>query len=463
MKFLAALWLFLFLPFFLLTTHAQQRPIKLESLSLDEGISYQTVYAIHQDSRGFLWIGTMSGLVRYDGYRNTVFRHDPAAPGTLSHDDIVSIFEDSRQKIWVGTYGGGLNRYDPETQLFERFIHDSTDSLSLSGNFVSTIAEDDQGKIWVGTQGTGINIFDPLMPNLGFRHLRRDPAKFSQSPPTVVHKILKSRDGSMWIGTHGRGLGEFQPGRQSFMYHPLISDKLDTIRSYKVFDIDEIGDELWLATNEGLRIWNRTKKSWSDKASYLPGKVTDSEIGRICMDQFGQVWIGTFGQGLLRVDTASWTVGQTKRNLADPFSLKSDVVTALFQDQSGLIWVGTAYGGLQKTHRTFINLIPLSQLRPGAAIFRMKILMLFSQTLTESGLAIMEVSISSDKTDPSRNSATYFLGLAFPGCLPFRPYGRILTAPCGRGVLLKVCFISNKDHGRIIARHLWIQALCHPT
>ena len=66
------------------------------------------------------------------------------------------------------------------------------------------------------------------------------------------------------------------------------------------------------------------------------------------MDQFGQVWIGTFGQGLLRVDTASWTVGQTKRNLADPFSLKSDVVTALFQDQSGLIWVGTAYGGLQK-------------------------------------------------------------------------------------------------------------------
>lgn len=343
MKHFAALSLIFILLFFSPTVHAQQRPIRLESLSLDEGISYQTVYAIHQDSRGFLWIGTMSGLVRYDGYRNTVFRHDPSDPSTLSHDDIVSIYEDSRQKIWVGTYGGGLNRYDPETQLFERFVHDSTDSLSLSGNFVFTIAEDDQGKIWVGTQGMGLNIFDPLMPNLGFRRFPR-----SQSSPTVVHKILKSRDGNIWIGTHGRGLCEVQPGRQDFLYHPLISDKRDTIRYYKVFDIAEIGDELWLATNQGLRIWNQKEKWWSNRISHLPGKVTDSEIGRICMGQFGQVWIGTFGRGLLRVDTASWTVDQTKRNFADPFSLKSDVVTALFQDQSGLIWVGTAYGGLQK-------------------------------------------------------------------------------------------------------------------
>lgn len=348
MKWFCTLRLLLFLPLFYLTAHAQQKPIRLESLSLDDGISYQTVYAIHQDSRGFLWIGTMSGLVRYDGYRNTVFRHDPAIPGTLSHDDIVSIFEDSKKKLWIGTYGGGLNRYDPDTQSFERFVHDSLDSSSLNGEIVWSIGEDDEGKIWVGTQGEGLNVLDPSRPNLGFSHYRRDQADPSHSAPLAVQKIHKSRDGKIWFGTFGRGLCEFLREGRTFTYYPMISRTGDTIQNYQVFDIAEIGGELWLATNLGLKIWNQKHKIWSERIPTSCDKILSSGIGKICMDPSGRLWIGTFGQGLLRVDTVSWTVAQTKRNFADPFSLKSDVVTALFQDQSGLMWVGTASGGLQK-------------------------------------------------------------------------------------------------------------------
>ena len=348
MKYFVTLRWLAIIPLIFFPVNAQQRPIRLESLSLDEGISYQTAYALHQDSHGFLWIGTMSGLVRYDGYSNTVFRHDPANPRTLSHDDIVSIYEDRTGKIWVGTYGGGLNRFDPDTQLFERFVHDTSDSKSFSSDIAWTIAEDNDGKIWIGTHDEGINVFDPSRPNLGFRHYQRDPAKPSQTAPVGVNKIFKDHNGRIWIGSVGRGLGEFLPEQQQFEYHPLVNNHGESIRFYKVIDIQESGDELWITTDRGLRIWNLKQKTWVDRIPASCEKIIGQKIGKICWDNIGRLWIGTFGNGLLRLDTTSWTIDQTKRNIADPLSLKSDVVTVLFQDQSGLMWVGTALGGLQK-------------------------------------------------------------------------------------------------------------------
>ena len=91
---------------------------------------------MHQDRAGFLWFGTMYGLVRYDGREYVSYRHDRTDPATLSYDDIVCITEDAEGYLWVGTYGGGANRMDPATGIFTRYLPSGEDGRRLSDGVV---------------------------------------------------------------------------------------------------------------------------------------------------------------------------------------------------------------------------------------------------------------------------------------------------------------------------------------
>jgi ligand-binding sensor domain-containing protein len=142
-------WIFLLLTTFLfLSFHglcAQQNQLQFVHLSIEDGLSQNSVWCIHQDSKGFMWFGTEEGLNRYDGYTFTHFKHDPSDSGSLSHNFVQCILEDRLGGIWVGTHSGGLNRFDRKTERFTRFTHDPDDSTSLSGNDVSCIVEDRSG------------------------------------------------------------------------------------------------------------------------------------------------------------------------------------------------------------------------------------------------------------------------------------------------------------------------------
>ncbi len=84
--------------------------LRFERLSSPEP-PHRSVFAVHHDTDGFLWIGTQDGLARYDGYEMRTFRHDPNDPLSLSNSSIRVIIEDRRGRLWVGTENG-LNRLD---------------------------------------------------------------------------------------------------------------------------------------------------------------------------------------------------------------------------------------------------------------------------------------------------------------------------------------------------------------
>ncbi|MCB0316718.1 MAG: hypothetical protein KDH84_26265, partial [Calditrichaeota bacterium] len=110
---------------------AAPRDYPLEHLSINEGVSQNTVFCIFQDRRGFMWFGTEDGLYRFDGYRFTGFTHDWRDPQSISHNMISTIFEDRQGQLWIGTNGGGLNRFDHETERFIHFRHTPEDSAAL--------------------------------------------------------------------------------------------------------------------------------------------------------------------------------------------------------------------------------------------------------------------------------------------------------------------------------------------
>ncbi|MBK9600612.1 MAG: hypothetical protein IPO36_02035 [Anaerolineales bacterium] len=98
--------------------------VRFEHLTIEDGLSQNAGLAIFQDSRGYLWIGTQDGLNRYDGYGFKIYKHDPDDPNSLSHNSILSMGEDKNGSLWIGTWGGGLNRYDPATETFTRYLTD---------------------------------------------------------------------------------------------------------------------------------------------------------------------------------------------------------------------------------------------------------------------------------------------------------------------------------------------------
>ena len=129
---------------------AQSR-YQIDHLSLEEGVANNLAYCMLQDATGFLWFGTMYGLVRYDGETYVAYRYNPENPGSLSNDDIVALYEDRAQNLWIACFGGGLNKIDRATGRIIRYLHDPADSMSVTGGTVWSISEDHAGKLWLAT------------------------------------------------------------------------------------------------------------------------------------------------------------------------------------------------------------------------------------------------------------------------------------------------------------------------
>ncbi len=156
--------------------HAQTQNVRFDHLSIDDGLSNNEVMCFLQDRRGFMWIGTQDGLNKYDGYKFTVYKHDPLDSTSISDNYIRSIVETNDGFLWIGTENGGLNKFDPTTKTFTHFRHEPDNLNSLSLNNVRTVFEDpdlSSNILWIGTIGGGLNKFN--RQSKLFTHYRHDP------------------------------------------------------------------------------------------------------------------------------------------------------------------------------------------------------------------------------------------------------------------------------------------------
>ena len=166
------------------------RNLRFRRVGREEGLPQVSVVSIAQDARGFMWLGTGEGLVRYDGHRSRVFRHDPKDPSSLSASAVTRVLVSKSGVLWVGTQNG-LNRYDPQRSAFVRYIAGSGPDALGSGVILS-LSEAPDGKLWVGTGGGGVSVLDPATSK--FR-------TYTGPDRTVVPAVVADNDGVVWLGT----------------------------------------------------------------------------------------------------------------------------------------------------------------------------------------------------------------------------------------------------------------------
>ena len=169
-----------------------------EHFSSAQGFSQGVVFSILQDSKGFIWLGTANGLIRYDGYETKIYKYNPDDEKSLSYNGVISIYEDRSGTLWIGTEGGGLNKYNRETDKFTRYMHDPNDSKSLSNNTIFGILQDRSGNLWIGTNGGGLNKLIPgdkgNFPNAFINYIN-DPLNPNSLSSNVVGQICEDKSG----------------------------------------------------------------------------------------------------------------------------------------------------------------------------------------------------------------------------------------------------------------------------
>jgi ligand-binding sensor domain-containing protein/signal transduction histidine kinase len=324
--------------------------LRFDRISIEQGLSQSSVHVILQDSRGFMWFGTEDGLNRYDGYTFKTFKPDPDAPFSLSDRWVTSMIEDKDGYLWIATRQGGLNRYDPRTEQFTRFVHDDLNSTSLNDNHVNVLYLDKDNRLWVGTHN-GLDLMNRATNT--FTHYIYEPSKQESITGKNITAIFQDSRGVFWIGTSSGGLNRFDPQTNAFTPYQSIPDINNTISDNYVTAITEgAKNALWIGTQNGLNKFQpesgnfeRFIHSDDDQKSIASNLVTALRV-----DSSGNLWVGT-ESGLDRLNQAGNHFMHYRNDPTYARSLSTDYIMSIYEDRGGVLWFGTWGGGIDKYDR----------------------------------------------------------------------------------------------------------------
>ncbi len=307
---------FLFLPLF---SNGQQPSITAAHFPDDQTIT--NIVGLTQDINGFIWIAdNNNGLFKYDGNHLRSYKPDANNRNSITASRLECVYADTKGNIWTASFQNGLDRFDPETETFTHYKHDSGEPFSICSDSVRAILEDDDGTIWVGTA----NGLDRLDIKTGkFTHFGNKSEEALTLSHEHVRALYKDKAGTIWIGCGSPFRGE--------------------------------------ATHGGLYKFDKTtgKITHYQHNEKDAGSLINNTVRAIFEDSRGVFWVGTAADGLHIMDRKN---GTFQRCLYDPhnpnkpsrpaiintYNYSNDHITFINEDIQGCIWIGTFSGGINR-------------------------------------------------------------------------------------------------------------------
>ncbi len=301
-------------------------------------LSDSSISSIVQDYRGYIWFGTLNGLVRYDGVKIILFEYDPYNRASLPHNKIQTMVA-YKHSILIGTYNG-LSIFDIDTGTFKNFSKIPGDSSSLSNSVVVSILPDNNGKIWIGTL-QGLNLLDPSTGKCEvFFHDEQDSSSIGND---VIRSLYRDKRGKIWIGTYN-GLDCYNRKTGHFLHFGLTGEKGFRLPSKYVMSISGgEGNLLWLGTwGGGISSFNTVTRA------VISYSLADNRVYTVNTDEKDTVWAGTWGGGLFILNIPSKKVAKYIYEPGNAQSLSNNIVYSIMRDSQDLFWIGTKGGGINK-------------------------------------------------------------------------------------------------------------------
>ena len=293
---------------------------RIQTLSMDEGLPHSDVNAITQDRDGYLWFATFSGLSKYDGYRLQTFRTDNS---DLTSDRILCLFVARDSSLYIGTESGGLNRYDPVSETIFPVAEEPTTSAD---QVINNIFEDRKGTVWV-CRNDGLGYLT-LRGATTYLHVKNRWRGFYIQCGTALDscRLLLSTDAGPVI---------YNPETEKIQN--ILRDEIKT----RCFSMQSFADgKIALSGGWGVRIYD-------PKTDDLQ-RICDFSSRVTTQDNHGNIWVGSFNRGLYKYDRNGIKIVHYHPKLPIPHAVNSFEISALFEDRSGVLWIGTIGGGLSR-------------------------------------------------------------------------------------------------------------------
>ncbi|MBI3449962.1 MAG: hypothetical protein HY049_13735 [Acidobacteria bacterium] len=313
---------------------AERFPAKVYTTS--DGLARDAVTGVIQDSRGFLWIATMGGVSRFDGYRFATLGIEQGLPS----DAVAALLETRRGDLWVGTRRG-LCRFEPRPRPGARQFTTVRALGAASDPEINVLLEQPDGAVLVGTDRGLFELTEPPgPPSLRKVEIAFDPG---EGEGEVVESLARDRRGSLWIGARSGLYRRLSGGR---LEHFTERDGLPQNRVISILE-DRRG-RLWIGTAAGLV---RLVADPSPGRSIVERRFTrldglpEKWVLALYESRDGSVWAGTTaGLGWM----APAAVPERFRMLGRAEGLGHESISSIAEDREGNLWVGTEAGGVTK-------------------------------------------------------------------------------------------------------------------
>jgi ligand-binding sensor domain-containing protein/signal transduction histidine kinase len=306
-------------------------PYLIDVWDTDDGLpanSQNSVTAIVQTRDGYLWFGTLNGLVRFDGRRFLLLNEDNT-PG-LNSGRIVSLFEDGAGRLWMGTETAGVC-FLKNGRVTSVGIGQGTFERRLR-----SACEDAAGAVWLHTADGQI-----------WRYFadRFQVFVLGQDDPSALRALAAETSGTVWVGSDRR-LTAVRPDPVAGSLEPRIE------REVAVTNLNDIvasrGGGHWRLADRRIQKW-RGDHLEQDIGVYPWGRVP---VAAACEDSRGNLVVGTLGGGVFWFDPVAGF-----RRLTTSQGLSHDIILSLAVDADGNLWVGTDGGGLNRVKRQLFEVL----------------------------------------------------------------------------------------------------------
>lgn len=303
-------------------------------------ISSNFVRSCCLDENGNLWIGTFNGLNMLNMKTQTFTQYTKTNdPGSLSHSSIWSLLCDRQGTIWIGTYFGGINFFNPESQVYRQYKQSEYESQGLSSPIVGKMTEDNNQNLWICTEGGGLNKL-----NLKTREFQWYKLKNSN----ISHNNLKAiyydnKKEIIWLGTHLGGLNKLDLHTNKLTHYNAINDAKETILSNIIRDIVSYNNQLILATPQGVHIFD--PQTGISKRMFPEYTNEITSVSHLFIDHRNILWICGTENGTYAYNFNTEKLTNYKHNLAIGNSISSNSVNCIFEDSRNRLWFCTNESG----------------------------------------------------------------------------------------------------------------------